>query len=108
MYCNECVLKAESFDSIRGRAPLVRIKQRQDRFIFRVETTGAIPPEDVRFPFRENSEPALMRRTSEQVVMQAMSVLLDKLDVVATAVREEQQEVARESAAAAPYVAPRF
>jgi len=43
MYCNECVYKAENFNV----PELVSIKQKQDRFIFTVETTGALRPEEI-------------------------------------------------------------
>uniref|UniRef100_A0A6A7GA99 DNA-directed RNA polymerase II subunit RPB3 n=1 Tax=Hirondellea gigas TaxID=1518452 RepID=A0A6A7GA99_9CRUS len=43
MYCDECVRKAEEF----GRPDLVTVRQKPDRFIFTVETTGSLRPEQV-------------------------------------------------------------
>jgi len=43
MYCNECVYKAENFNV----PELVSIKQKQDRFIFTVESTGSLRPEEI-------------------------------------------------------------
>jgi DNA-directed RNA polymerase II subunit RPB3 len=43
MYCEECKKKADSF----GMPDLVSIQQRKDRFLFTIETTGALRPEEV-------------------------------------------------------------
>lgn len=43
IYCNECKKKAEEL----GKPDLVTINAKQDRFIFTVETTGALRPEEV-------------------------------------------------------------
>jgi len=43
MYCMECKKKADTF----GKPDLVVIEQKTDRFIFTVETTGALKPEDI-------------------------------------------------------------
>jgi len=43
MYCEECVRKAESF----GKPNLVSIQQKADRFIFTIETTGSLRPEEI-------------------------------------------------------------
>jgi len=42
-FCNECKKKADDF----GKPDLVSISTKADRFIFTVETTGALRPEDV-------------------------------------------------------------
>jgi len=43
MYCMECKKKAADW----GKGDVVSIHQKQDRFIFTVETTGSLKPEDV-------------------------------------------------------------
>jgi DNA-directed RNA polymerase II subunit RPB3 len=45
-FCNECVQKAENL--AKGQE-LVSVQQRQDRFIFTVESTGALRPEEIIF-----------------------------------------------------------
>lgn len=40
-YCKECIIKAKSF----GRPDLVKIAPKKGRYIFLVESTGALPPE---------------------------------------------------------------
>eukprot|EP01112_Ceratiomyxa_fruticulosa_P001158 TRINITY_DN1114_c0_g1_i1.p1 TRINITY_DN1114_c0_g1~~TRINITY_DN1114_c0_g1_i1.p1 ORF type:complete len:301 (+),score=58.74 TRINITY_DN1114_c0_g1_i1:216-1118(+) len=42
-FCKECIKKADSF----GKPDLVKIEQKQDRFHFTLETTGALRPEEV-------------------------------------------------------------
>lgn len=60
MFCNECVKKTEQFDpENRDPTPLVYVRQKQDEFYFTVESTGAMPPEDI--------------------VMRALEVLMQKL-----------------------------
>lgn len=71
-------MKAETFENIRGRPPLVSISQRQDNFIFTVETSGALLPVDV--------------------VVQGLQVLRAKLDEVAQRVLEEDAELGRSAA----------
>jgi len=43
MYCRECIKKSIEF----GKPDLVTIKQSEDRFIFKVEVTGSLRPEEV-------------------------------------------------------------
>eukprot|EP01102_Stenamoeba_stenopodia_P010984 TRINITY_DN3353_c0_g1_i3.p1 TRINITY_DN3353_c0_g1~~TRINITY_DN3353_c0_g1_i3.p1 ORF type:complete len:329 (-),score=68.37 TRINITY_DN3353_c0_g1_i3:379-1365(-) len=43
MFCNECKLKAEAL----GRPDLVTIGMKPERYIFSVETTGSLSPEEV-------------------------------------------------------------
>eukprot|EP01095_Lingulamoeba_sp_RSL-Kostka_P004088 TRINITY_DN1517_c0_g2_i1.p1 TRINITY_DN1517_c0_g2~~TRINITY_DN1517_c0_g2_i1.p1 ORF type:complete len:319 (+),score=85.06 TRINITY_DN1517_c0_g2_i1:97-1053(+) len=43
MYCNECTKYAEEI----GRPNLVKIKQKEREFIFTVESTGAIKPDEI-------------------------------------------------------------
>lgn len=43
MFCNECKIKAEQLE----RPDLVKIGTKPDRFIFSVETTGALAPQEV-------------------------------------------------------------
>ncbi|KAM9992696.1 hypothetical protein ACTFIY_010149 [Dictyostelium cf. discoideum] len=43
VYCLECKKKAESF----GKPDLVHLEQKQDKFIFTVESSGALKPEDI-------------------------------------------------------------
>lgn len=45
MYCNECKKKGDELTG--GKNDLVTINAKQDRFIFTVETTGSLKPEDV-------------------------------------------------------------
>jgi len=45
MFCNECVVRAESF----GVPDLVSIGQVPERFIFSVESVGSLPPQDIVF-----------------------------------------------------------
>jgi len=73
-YCMECVAKAETFENIKGRPPLVTINAKQDRFIFTVETTGALAP--------------------EEVVQSALTVLKNKLSDIATNLRQEEELMA--------------
>lgn len=58
MFCEQCVRKAESF-SIKD---LVKISVKPGRFIFKVESTGVMPP--------------------DQIVFSALKILADKLDAV--------------------------
>ena len=55
----ECLIKAEEM----GHPGIVEIQQKQDEFIFRVESTGVM--------------------TAETIVRQAMEVIMAKLDVLA-------------------------
>ncbi|KAK5583763.1 hypothetical protein RB653_005362 [Dictyostelium firmibasis] len=43
VYCLECKKKADSF----GKPDLVHLEQKQDKFIFTVESSGALKPEDI-------------------------------------------------------------
>ncbi|EGG16804.1 RNA polymerase II core subunit [Cavenderia fasciculata] len=43
MFCQECVKKSEAL----GKPDLVSVEQKQDRFIFTVETSGALRPEEI-------------------------------------------------------------
>ncbi|EGC32876.1 RNA polymerase II core subunit [Dictyostelium purpureum] len=43
MYCLECKKKAEAF----GKPDLISIEQKQDKFIFTVESSGSLKPEDI-------------------------------------------------------------
>lgn len=43
IFCDECKKKAIQLDV----PDLVSVRQKQDRFLFTVETTGALRPEDV-------------------------------------------------------------
>jgi len=43
MYCEECVKKAESFN----KPNLVTVKEKPDRFIFTIESTGSLRPEEI-------------------------------------------------------------
>jgi len=45
MFCKECKKKAEDY----GKPDMVSLSQKQDRFIFTVETTGGLKPEEVVF-----------------------------------------------------------
>jgi len=58
VYCEECIKKLESFKVEKG----VRIQAKKDRFLFKVETTGALKP--------------------EEIVISALNVLKDKLSGV--------------------------
>jgi len=42
-FCKECVLKAQALN----KPDLVQISTKPDKFIFTVETTGALKPEEV-------------------------------------------------------------
>jgi len=66
-YCDECKKKAVALDV----SDLVSIRQKEDRFIFTVETTGSLPP--------------------ERVVLQALSVLKDKLQNIHSQLNTEQE-----------------
>ena len=57
-YDNECVIRAEEL----GYPGAIEIRQKQDTFIFTVESTGALRPQDI--------------------VLQAIDTLKEKLDVV--------------------------
>jgi len=61
-YCQECVLRAEAI----GLPNLVTVQQKPERFIFTVESTGAVPP--------------------EEIVLGALNVLKDKLADIETEV----------------------
>lgn len=61
IFCDECVVTAEKF----RKKDLVAISTKPSRFIFNVETTGALP--------------------SEMVVYQAIKVLRDKLEAISVA-----------------------
>jgi DNA-directed RNA polymerase II subunit RPB3 len=63
-YCQECVVKAESL----GVPDLVSIKEKPERFIFSVESNGALRP--------------------EEIVETAMGVIKDKLTTI-------EQEISR-------------
>ncbi|KAL6063444.1 DNA-directed RNA polymerase II subunit RPB3 [Balamuthia mandrillaris] len=65
-YCDECKVKANAL----GMPDLVHIRQKQDRFIFTVETTGALRP--------------------EEVVLSAIHVLKDKLSNLHSHLSNEQ------------------
>ncbi|KAG1666243.1 hypothetical protein FOA52_011545 [Chlamydomonas sp. UWO 241] len=65
-YDNECLAKAEEM----GHPGIVSIRQKQDEFIFRVESTGVL--------------------TAETIVRQALDILLDKINALGSAVREAQ------------------
>jgi len=54
-YCKECIKKAESF----GCPELVTVQPKPERFIFSVESTSVLPP--------------------EQIVLTALNVIKDKL-----------------------------
>ena len=60
MFCEECIRKAETFKDKYER--LVKLGMRSDKFIFNVETTGALRP--------------------EEIVKSALSVMKKKLDEV--------------------------
>lgn len=49
MYCDECVKLAEQWRGGRENDPLVTISTVPNRFIFKVETTGSLKPEEVVF-----------------------------------------------------------
>ena len=63
----ECLVKAEEM----GHAGIVDIQQKQDEFVFRVESTGVL--------------------SAESIVRQAMEVILAKLDVLAAETREVKE-----------------
>jgi DNA-directed RNA polymerase II subunit RPB3 len=67
-YCNECKKKAESFQ----KPDLVHIKMKEDKFIFTVETTGSLHP--------------------EEIVLSALNNLKEKLTNVQTHLLEIQRE----------------
>lgn len=66
-YCDECVKKAQSM----SKNDLVRISYRNDRFIFTVETTGSLKP--------------------EEVVLSALKVLKDKLTLLQNYMNPESE-----------------
>jgi len=66
-FCDECKVKAEALEVPN----LVSIRPKDDRFIFTVETTGALPP--------------------ERVVLQALAVLKDKLQDLHSQLNSEQE-----------------
>eukprot|EP01098_Paradermamoeba_levis_P009778 TRINITY_DN4094_c0_g1_i1.p1 TRINITY_DN4094_c0_g1~~TRINITY_DN4094_c0_g1_i1.p1 ORF type:complete len:307 (-),score=58.64 TRINITY_DN4094_c0_g1_i1:240-1160(-) len=66
-FCDECKFKAEEF----GKPDLVTITNKPDRFIFTVESTGALRPEDV--------------------VLAALNVLREKLTDIHTHLSNEQE-----------------
>jgi len=44
MFCEECVKKTETFKLLE---PLVKVTSKKEKFIFSVETTGSLKPEEV-------------------------------------------------------------
>lgn len=72
MFCNECKLKAEAL----GKPDLVTIGMKPERYIFSVETTGSLNP--------------------EEVVMTAMKELRAKLENVRAILNEERSNNMRE------------
>eukprot|EP00742_Colponemidia_sp_Colp-10_P004217 GILJ01004499.1.p1 GENE.GILJ01004499.1~~GILJ01004499.1.p1 ORF type:complete len:313 (+),score=40.84 GILJ01004499.1:826-1764(+) len=69
MFCEECLRKGEAL----GQPKIVRIGVQKDRFIFTVETTGSLRP--------------------EEIVLSAMRVLREKLENVQTILNTEQAEL---------------
>jgi len=69
MYCMECKKKAEEWD----KGDLVSIQAKQDRFIFTVETTGSLRP--------------------EEVVIQALNVLKLKLNNLSQEMNHEEMQI---------------
>lgn len=69
MYDGEVLAKAEEM----GKAGVIDIRQRQDAFIFRVEGTGALPPEDI--------------------VLTALDVLSSKLQTISVELERENSEL---------------
>eukprot|EP01120_Amphizonella_sp_Union-15-10_P015352 TRINITY_DN788_c0_g6_i1.p1 TRINITY_DN788_c0_g6~~TRINITY_DN788_c0_g6_i1.p1 ORF type:complete len:318 (-),score=39.21 TRINITY_DN788_c0_g6_i1:103-1002(-) len=67
MYCQECIKRAHSFN----KYDLVSIHQRDDRFTFAVETTGALLP--------------------HEVFIRAIDIIRAKLDMVANALKDSTQ-----------------
>ncbi|CAN0335685.1 unnamed protein product [Pylaiella littoralis] len=59
MYCDDCVYLAKTYKARPEDDPVVKIRPRDDRFIFSVETNGSI--------------------TAEEVVVTALKVISDKL-----------------------------
>lgn len=71
-YCQECVYYAEEIN----KADLATITMKKDRYIFTVETTGSLRP--------------------EEVVMSGLNVLKEKLLEVEQAYNQEQEDMAEE------------
>lgn len=65
-YDNECLIKAEEM----GHPGIVDIQQKQDEFIFRVESTGSL--------------------SAGEIVKNALEVLLEKINTLSSAVRDIQ------------------
>jgi len=65
-YDGECLIKAQEM----GHPGIVNITQKQDEFIFRVESTGAL--------------------SAEAIVRQAIDIMLEKINSIGAAVREVQ------------------
>lgn len=63
---DECLIKAEEM----GHPGIINIQQKQDEFIFRVESTGVL--------------------TAESIVRQSIEIIIDKINMLSSAVREIQ------------------
>ena len=67
MFCKECVIKCQDFDARKG----IKISQSDRQFIFTVETTGVLSP--------------------EEIVKRALKVLREKIEVVKRDLKDQKQ-----------------